>query len=205
MLIEIVDYCLGSDSHTVYDDPVTRTIGWYGLELQIGDRTVARRPHDARSGPQDERARAAADRRQPPRARGNGAEHQHRGGCDPPGLDDRDRGHPAAISGGDRSRSGAGDTAQRTGLRVPAPIRDRQSQVAVLRPGRHLRQERDPRHAALLPRRCRPRRAADAPRARSAAQRAERCGSQASGRRSAAPTRSVAERWACCATPPAPD
>lgn len=41
MLIEIVDYCLGSDTHNVYDDPITRTIGWYGVELQIGTRAVA--------------------------------------------------------------------------------------------------------------------------------------------------------------------
>jgi hypothetical protein len=41
MLIEIVDYCLGSGTHTVYDDPLTRTIGWYGLELQIGEQRVA--------------------------------------------------------------------------------------------------------------------------------------------------------------------
>lgn len=41
MLIEIVDYCLGARRHAVYDDPSTRTLGWYGLELQIGQLSVA--------------------------------------------------------------------------------------------------------------------------------------------------------------------
>jgi hypothetical protein len=48
-LIEIVDYCLGKDRHTVYSGPITDTVGWYGLRLSIGDQPVfvARKAPDA--------------------------------------------------------------------------------------------------------------------------------------------------------------
>lgn len=41
MLIEIVDYCLGAERHGIYDDPITRTIGWYGLELEVDELLVS--------------------------------------------------------------------------------------------------------------------------------------------------------------------
>jgi hypothetical protein len=39
-LIEIVDYCLGKDRHTVFRGPITDTVGWYGLRLQVDGRPV---------------------------------------------------------------------------------------------------------------------------------------------------------------------
>jgi hypothetical protein len=39
-LIEIVDYCLGKDRHTVFQGPITDTIGWYGLRLVIADQRL---------------------------------------------------------------------------------------------------------------------------------------------------------------------
>src|SRR3954451_15138894 len=39
-LIEIVDYCLGKDRHTVFRGPITDTVGWYGLRLLIDGRPV---------------------------------------------------------------------------------------------------------------------------------------------------------------------
>lgn len=39
-LIEIVDYCLGSDRHGVFRSPELDTIGWYGLLLRIGGQPV---------------------------------------------------------------------------------------------------------------------------------------------------------------------
>jgi energy-coupling factor transporter ATP-binding protein EcfA2 len=48
VLIEIVDYCLGSDRHGVYRGPELETVGWYGLRLLVGGQPVfiARRAPD---------------------------------------------------------------------------------------------------------------------------------------------------------------
>ncbi len=39
-LIEIVDYCLGKDRHTVFQGPITETVAWYGLRLLIAGQPV---------------------------------------------------------------------------------------------------------------------------------------------------------------------
>src|SRR5688500_12245310 len=47
-LIEIIDYCLGSDRHGVYRSDELDSVGWYGLMLRIDGRPVfvARRAPD---------------------------------------------------------------------------------------------------------------------------------------------------------------
>lgn len=49
VLIEIVDYCLGSDRHTIYRGAELATIGWYGLRLRLeqGPVFVARKAPEA--------------------------------------------------------------------------------------------------------------------------------------------------------------